>query len=52
MAAIIDGYRRAVLLGTAPDLPALAMGTVLTLALALVAFRVFKRAERTFADVI
>ena len=52
MAAVIDGYRRAVLLGTAPDLPALATSAVFTVALALVAFPVFKRAERTFADVI
>lgn len=52
MAAIIDGYRRAVLLGATPDLPALAMSVVVTLAIVALAFPVFKRAERTFADVI
>ena len=52
MAAIIDGYRRAVLLGQAPDLGALAVSVVITLAIAVIAFPVFKRAERTFADVI
>ena len=52
MAAIIDGYRRAVLLGQAPDLPALAVSLVVTVALVLLAFPIFKRAERTFADVI
>jgi lipopolysaccharide transport system permease protein len=52
MAAIIDGYRRAVLLGKGPDLPGLAVSLVMTLAIVLVAFPVFKRAERTFADVI
>ena len=48
MAAIIDGYRRAVLLGEAPDLSALALSFAVT----LLAFPIFKRAERTFADVI
>jgi len=52
MAAIIDGYRRVILRGTAPDLPALALSTAVTIALTFVAFSVFKRAERSFADVI
>jgi lipopolysaccharide transport system permease protein len=52
MAGIIDGYRRAVLLGEAPDLSALAVSLVMTLAIVALAFPVFKRAERTFADVI
>jgi lipopolysaccharide transport system permease protein len=52
MAAIIDGYRRAVLLGTAPDLPGLAVSVVITVGIVMVGFPVFKRAERTFADVI
>jgi lipopolysaccharide transport system permease protein len=52
MAGIIDGYRRAVLLGEAPDLSALAVSLVMTLTIVAVAFPVFKRAERTFADVI
>ena len=52
MAGIIDGYRRAVLLGEAPDLSALAVSLVMTVTIVAVAFPVFKRAERTFADVI
>lgn len=52
MAGIIDGYRRAVLLGVAPDLAVVGIATVTTVVLAGVGFRVFKRAERTFADVI
>ena len=52
MAVIIDGYRRAVLLGKAPDLPALAVSVGIIVGIAMVAFPVFKRAEQTFADVI
>ena len=52
MATIIDGYRRAVILGVAPDLPALALSAAVTIVLTYVALAVFKRAERTFADVI
>jgi lipopolysaccharide transport system permease protein len=52
MASIIDGYRRALILGAAPDLPALAFSAALTIILTSVGFSVFKRAERTFADVI
>lgn len=52
MAPIIDGYRRAILYGQPPDLPRL--GTVLAFVVALLALTYFgfKRAERTFADVI
>jgi lipopolysaccharide transport system permease protein len=52
MAPIIDGYRRAFLLGQAPDLPALAVSAAITIALSALALAVFKRAELTFADVI
>ena len=52
MAAIIDGYRRAIILGVAPELPALALSAAVTIVLTYVALAVFKRAERTFADVI
>jgi lipopolysaccharide transport system permease protein len=52
MAAIIDGYRRAIILGTHPDLGALALSAVITLVLTVTALSIFKRAERTFADVI
>lgn len=52
MASIIDGYRRAIILGTTPDLPALGISAAVIILLTVVAFSVFKRAERTFADVI
>jgi lipopolysaccharide transport system permease protein len=52
MAAIIDGYRRAVILGVAPNLSVLALSAAVTIVLTYVALAVFKRAERTFADVI
>jgi lipopolysaccharide transport system permease protein len=52
LAAILDGYRRAIIMGTAPDLPALAASAAITIVLASAALAVFKRAERTFADVI
>lgn len=52
MAAIIDGYRRAVILGVHPDLGALTVSAVLTVILTATALAVFKRAERTFADII
>lgn len=52
MAPIVDGYRRAFLLGQAPDLPALAVSAAITVALSALALAVFKRAELTFADVI
>jgi lipopolysaccharide transport system permease protein len=52
MAAIIDGYRRAIILGAHPDLGALALSAVVTVLLAATALSIFKRAERTFADVI
>jgi lipopolysaccharide transport system permease protein len=52
MASIIDGYRRAVLLGQAPDFPALGVSLAVTVGIVLIAVPVFKRAERTFADVI
>lgn len=52
MAPIIDGYRRAFLLGQAPDLPALGASLVITVGVTAFALAIFKRAERTFADVI
>jgi lipopolysaccharide transport system permease protein len=52
MAPIIDGYRRAFLLGQAPDLPALGSSLVITIGLTALALAIFKRAERTFADII
>jgi ABC-type polysaccharide/polyol phosphate export permease len=52
MAGIIDGYRRALLHGAAPD-PTYIGAALVALVLAVsVAYLVFKRAERTFADVL
>jgi lipopolysaccharide transport system permease protein len=52
MAPIIDGYRRALILGIAPDLPALGMSVAITVITTAIALSVFKLAARTFADVI
>jgi len=52
MAGIVDGYRRAILLGSAPDASAVAVSAGVTIVLLAVALPVFKRAEQTFADVI
>ena len=52
MATIIDGYRQAILHGRPPDLTALGITMGCVLLFGLVAFSVFKKAERTFADVI
>ena len=52
MAAIIEGYRNALIMGTSPNLPALAVSVAVTIILTGLALSVFKRAARTFADVI
>jgi ABC-type polysaccharide/polyol phosphate export permease len=52
MVSVIDGYRRAILHGQAPDLSALGTTAVVVLLFTTLAFSVFKKAERTFADVI
>ena len=52
MAPVIDGYRRAIILGVHPDLGALALSAAVTVVLAAAGLSIFKRAERTFADVI
>ena len=52
MAAIIDGYRSALIMGTTPNLPALAVSVAATIIVTGLALSVFKRAARTFADVI
>lgn len=52
MAAIIDGYRRTIILGVSPDLGSLSLSAAVTVVLAIAALSIFKRAERTFADVI
>ncbi|MBI2527052.1 MAG: ABC transporter permease [Candidatus Rokubacteria bacterium] len=52
MAPIIDGYRRALLHGVAPDLAAVGLSALAVTLFAILALSVFRRAERTFADVI
>jgi len=52
MTPIIDGYRRAILQGVAPDLGPLAFSAIVSVTLLLAGFGAFKHAERTFADVI
>jgi lipopolysaccharide transport system permease protein len=52
MAHIIANYRRVLLHGQPPDLAAAGAGFVTAVVLLTVAYVVFKRGERTFADVI
>jgi lipopolysaccharide transport system permease protein len=52
LAAIIDGYRQVLILGKPPDLAGLALSASVTILLATTALSLFRRAERTFADVI
>ncbi len=52
MAAILDGYRRSVLLGQAPDLGTLGLGVIITGVLLALAYVFFKHVEWQFADVI
>jgi lipopolysaccharide transport system permease protein len=52
MASIMDGYRATILHGSAPNLTYLGFGAAVTLVLAVLGYLTFKRAERTFADVI
>lgn len=52
MAPIIDGFRRAILHGRRPDLGLLVLSAILILAFTALTVTFFRRAERTFADVI
>jgi lipopolysaccharide transport system permease protein len=52
MAGIIDGYRRALILGQQPRLEPLLVGAFVSFALLLFGYVVFKRAEPFFADLI
>lgn len=51
LAPVIDGYRRTILLGQAPDLGLLALGALSATALLVGGFVVFKRLETGIADV-
>jgi ABC-type polysaccharide/polyol phosphate export permease len=52
MVGIVDGFRRVILLGAPPDLRALAISALVTMALLPVAFIYFKHVEATVADII
>lgn len=52
MAGIIDGYRRVLLMGETPNIPALAIAAVVSLTLLVVGYLAFKRLEPSFADLI
>jgi lipopolysaccharide transport system permease protein len=52
MAGIIESYRRVILRGDPPDVASLGVSVSLALVLLSVGYLWFKRAERTFADVI
>jgi lipopolysaccharide transport system permease protein len=52
MAVIIDGYRRAVVQGSPPHLPYLALAAVVSTALVWMGYKYFKYLEREFADIV
>jgi lipopolysaccharide transport system permease protein len=52
MAGIVNGFRRAVLSGLAPDAAALGTAVLITALLLPIAYAVFKHVEATMADVI
>ncbi len=52
MAGIIDGYRLVLISGQPPNIPALLVATVVSLALLIIGYFVFKRSEPLFADLI
>ncbi len=52
MAGIIDGYRRALLLGQYPEWGYLGLATAVSVAILLFGYRYFKQAEAQFADLI
>jgi lipopolysaccharide transport system permease protein len=52
MVGVIDGYRRVLLHGSHPEFVYLGIAFVTAMVAIAIAYTVFKRAERTFADVI
>lgn len=52
MVGIIDGYRRSLIIGEAPLMSALLLGTLVSLLLMLSGYVFFKRVEPLFADLI
>lgn len=52
MAGLIDGYRRALVMGTAPQMPALLLAAFMSLLILMISYPAFKRVEPFFADLI
>jgi lipopolysaccharide transport system permease protein len=52
MAVIIDGYRRAVIQGTPPELKYLALAAAVSCLLVWAGYKYFKHLEREFADIV
>lgn len=52
MVGLIDAFRAVIAHGRAPDWPLLAISTVMSGIILVAAYLYFKRAERTFADII
>ena len=52
MVGVVEGFRRVILEGKAPDFQSLAMSTVVSLLLLPIAYIYFKRVEATVADII
>jgi lipopolysaccharide transport system permease protein len=52
MAGVIDGYRKALLLGESPSLDTIVPGAIMALVLLIVGYVFFKRSEPVFADLI
>lgn len=52
MATLIDGYRQIIFLNQPPNWPYVGLTALISLAILLVSYRYFKRAERDFADLI
>ena len=51
-AGVLDGFRRVLALGELPDMALLAVSLAGTLVVLLGSYRLFKRRERHFADVV
>ncbi len=52
MASIIDGYRRALVLGISPQFEALLPAAMISASILFIGYTLFKKAEPTFADLI
>ena len=52
MSSFIDGYRRTLLYGQSPDLKFLAISGVISILTFIIGYRVFKKIEVTFADIM